>query len=541
MIDPALKVANKLSHSWTVTASSSVFLEVETIEYLASPDTWAILGDPEIKARLLLAPLFLRPSDLHPLKQSLMKLKRLAEDDEDEWVRLTAASTGDYDGHLYFGPVIDSNRLVQSTLDGLVEISAPADTQIFRPLEERYLSPCVMREKEDRIKLSWRWGSGEEVDQGLNGIVGVGEEGEGSLRTTSDRISGNAHESKHFVPRDPRTAPKPQGETVRNTLDSSLGAAGIAARGPPVPSVTTASVVRAETAFGSARDVKTLNQSYGDSFPRKSGLMSRLGGSLLKNTDRKGLAERAGFGGLGSKRPSTALGGAIGQQPTKKKAAVIDVDTVAALNRKAALEREKQRQEDETRRLEATKRKLEEKAAEKAAKEEDRARKEAERRAAQAARETERDKKKKQKEEQAHKKIEGSFVRRKEQTNEETRGQRETGNDADDNPVAEKKSTKESAKSKLLASMYASKWKPGHSQRTAKSNGEGTDAYIQSVATAPVGELSPHIASAALHHASMIKSVEAAGLEIDPALLQYMEYGAPDLSNQANQKRDQGH
>lgn len=148
--DFALQISNKLAGEWSA-SSATPLLSSTAIDNIASEQKWNAL-DPLLRVRLLLAPLFLRPSDVREMLSSLSMLIETASHDKDEWVRIIAAAVNPYDGTLHIEAVKKLSKLIETTLTEVrvaYQKSCPQDvpSSKFRPLEEKYLSDNIMRER----------------------------------------------------------------------------------------------------------------------------------------------------------------------------------------------------------------------------------------------------------------------------------------------------------------------------------------------------------------------------------------------------------
>ena len=505
-MEVALQIANKLADGWSASAVANSLSEPGVIEFLSSPDQWAILGDPEIKCRLLLAPLFLRPSELKTLRPALQSLLQVAQHDKDEWVKLTAASIGNYDGYLNFEPVVRNSQLVQSTLNDIRQQSSGIRTNIFRPLEEEYLSSSAVKEgfychHNTKTQDAGNTKFGSDVKNSLE----VGD-------NTIQRSIG-VRCTAHFLPRDPRKAP--QSEVVSSKQAVVLDRRNLSQLHP-----TTKHSTFSKESVGNLPSAMPVGQGREPQPRRKSGLMARLEGSMFKSSSHKSkLAnKRAVDKTLTNDRTKVP----DDTRPCKKRATVIDVETVAQLNRKAAIEKEKQRQQQQMIRAEASRKKMDGKTAEKMTKIEYRAQREAEKMVAKAACVLEKEEEKKRKEElppgKADEKLEGG----KGECNNLLGSVPQLHDSQASKNMSPASPKKGKLKSKLLASMQMSKSK---TKISGKNDNYTGNKHIQSISSTTAGMLESQAASAALHQAAMISNAEAAGLELDPALLQYMDYG----------------
>ena len=510
-MEVALQIANKLADGWSASAVANSFAEPGVIEFLSSPDQWAILGDPEIKCRLLLAPLFLRPSELKTLRPALQSLLQVAQHDKDAWVKLTAASIGNYDGYLNFEPVMRNSQLVQTTLNDIRQQSSGIRTDFFHPLEEEYLSPSAV---EEGFYCHHNTKSQDAQNKKLESNVHDDLEGDANTIQRSIGVRRNTH----FLPRDPEKAPQ---HRVSSKQAIAPGRRNLSELTP----TTKQASVRKEIE-NTLLSAVPVGQGREPQPRRKSGLMARLEGSMFKSSsDKSRLANKRAVD------TTTTNGGAKdsgGTRPIKKRAAIIDVETVAELNRKAAMEKEKQRQQLDMFRAEASKKKLDEKTAEKMAKIDYRAQREAQKMAVKTARTLEKDKEKKRKEELARAQADEKLESRKGEECNMLKSDPRLHDSQDSKNIFSSSPKKGKLKSKLLASMQMSKSKSKISERN--------DAYagikhIQSISSSQADRLEPQAASAALHQAAMISNAEAAGLEMDPSLLQYMDYDLDSGSN----------
>jgi hypothetical protein len=352
--DLALYFSNKLASEWSASSVAGL-LSPAVVEDISTTQKWEAL-DPLVRVRLLLAPMFLRRQELAGLRPALTTLaKSVVTQDSDEWVRVIAAAVGSYDGVLHLDNVLEHSKLVKATLEELKRHGTGADPKIFRPLEEKYLSPAVL---EKRVP-------GSTVER--NYIP----EHSHFIRRDAAKAPGN-NESVSFAAGPVATTIPSATATETSTRPSSSGifkpsGASIVARRPPMgPSRLAA------PGGGNPARIGTTGQNSGlfmaSKKPLGGGLAARASGS-------------SALGGGGSK---------FSAFKQKKKAAIIDINAVAELNQAAAIEREKKLKQEEEEREAAAFARSEAKRLEKEAKEEKKKREIAQ---AAAAKEAEKSKK----------------------------------------------------------------------------------------------------------------------------------------------------
>jgi len=131
----SLQFSNKLTGEWSASGVTGLLTQ-QSLEAIIGQQKWDAL-EPIMRARLLLSPLFLRLSELHELREPLLKLKEVGTADKDEWVRVIAAAVGPYDGRLHIEEVMNESKLVKSTLEDVRRRGACANPALFRPREVR--------------------------------------------------------------------------------------------------------------------------------------------------------------------------------------------------------------------------------------------------------------------------------------------------------------------------------------------------------------------------------------------------------------------
>lgn len=299
--DLALHFSNKLAGEWSASTVTPQ-LSPAVIEDLASASKWDAL-DPLVRVRLLLAPMFLRGAELHDLRGSLRALTSAAVTDNDEWVRVIAAAVGQYDGRLHMDAVKEHSRLVSATLDEVRRYGAAADARIYRPLEERYLSPKL-------------------TEQLLAG---------GDKRVFVACLEPAIPHNVHFIYRDPSSAPGATTATTGTPIQGSQAMQRLAQEA----AASTIAPVKASAVMGKPPLVPSRVDSGHGVLAERDIFLSKKpkgGGSLLGRT---ALGKTFGVTGV-SRFP-----------PKAKKAALLDVTAVTRLNQAAAEERERKRREEE--------------------------------------------------------------------------------------------------------------------------------------------------------------------------------------------------
>ncbi|KAL6768858.1 hypothetical protein ACKKBG_A16520 [Auxenochlorella protothecoides x Auxenochlorella symbiontica] len=142
--DLTLHISSKLAGEWSAPNVAGM-LTAPVLEYLVSK--WSDL-DTMVKTRLLLAPLAMKGASLEELRPQLQAMVEAGVADKDEWVRVMALAVGPYDGRVHLGAVAADFKLVGKTLDELVSGLREADPLLYRPQEELYLHPDLVRERQ---------------------------------------------------------------------------------------------------------------------------------------------------------------------------------------------------------------------------------------------------------------------------------------------------------------------------------------------------------------------------------------------------------
>ena len=177
--DLVLQFSNRLAGEWSANSVCGLLTE-ESIDYVASAKKWEAM-EPLIRARLVLSPLFLRKYDLDEMHGHVMKLRGMAVDDRNEWVKMLGAAVGEYDGRIHTDEVENVMPMVKSSIDEIAKLAEGVDPLMYRPLEEDYLIDEVLADT-------------------LRGV---------SLAKVRQRNEIVQHAgTKHFTLRDPKDAPK---------------------------------------------------------------------------------------------------------------------------------------------------------------------------------------------------------------------------------------------------------------------------------------------------------------------------------------------
>lgn len=141
--DVVSQIIRTLSGPWSASSVAGM-LTVESIGKLAvSGKQWDAM-DPLVKARLLVAPLFMRKSDLDAIRDELRKIQQMAKVDTNEWVSMLATAVDGYDGRIHTDKVLQSIPIVKETLDEVIGLAGSIDPMVYRPLEEEYLTDSIL-------------------------------------------------------------------------------------------------------------------------------------------------------------------------------------------------------------------------------------------------------------------------------------------------------------------------------------------------------------------------------------------------------------
>eukprot|EP00889_Picochlorum_renovo_P007297 jgi/Picre1/34327/NNA_001799.t2 len=141
--DVVSQITSTLSGPWSASSVAGM-LTVESIGKLVeSGKQWDAM-DPLVKARLLIAPLFMRKSDLDAIRDELRKIQEMAKLDTNEWVSMLAIAVDGYDGRIHTDKVLQSIPIVKDTLDEVIELAGSIDPMAYRPLEEEYLTDSIL-------------------------------------------------------------------------------------------------------------------------------------------------------------------------------------------------------------------------------------------------------------------------------------------------------------------------------------------------------------------------------------------------------------
>lgn len=141
--DVVSHILNTLTGPWSASSVAGM-LTVESIGKLVeSRKRWDAM-DPLVKARLVIAPLFMRKTDLDVIREELGKIQEMAKVDTNEWVSMLGTAVDGYDGRIHTDKVLESISIVNDTLDEVVALAGSIDPMVYRPLEEEYLTDSVL-------------------------------------------------------------------------------------------------------------------------------------------------------------------------------------------------------------------------------------------------------------------------------------------------------------------------------------------------------------------------------------------------------------
>lgn len=567
--DLALHFAHKLSSEWSASSVTGQLSET-VITYLSSSEKWKAL-DAQVRTRLVLSPLFLRLKELSDLQPSLSTLKTTASADKDDWVRCIAAAVGPYDGRLHINEVIHMNSMVKHTLEEVCRQGKDADPDVYRPLEEKFLSKRIVRTLN--------------VLQGINADArndGVGgpmlpsshshfvpreedslpsspsqqQQQQQQQRTTAinpdvSRHGGSQDDSAFFLRKKPSQRPTAISTANRQGITSMTHAECLptSLSRPPLPPHRLAPSAHGTTASakavatGKAQNAGAAMQQHvvapTTAAPTIAAPTTAAAASKSNDNESSKISAAAGFGIKKLGTTSASKFGASKFLGTKKKAAILDLKDVTLLNQQAAAAKEKRMKEEvvekERAKAEAKATKLAEKEAAKTAR-----RSEAEARKAEMKQAKELAKKaglslnsggrKKIKKESKNGDEDDAkeIGRREAENDEEEKGEdgmpmpltKKTGKRATDFDATVDKSNAQNAVDATATEAESNQLfdRPFKIQKTKKVSDEHQPALLD-----------PAIAARALEQASMLAGAHALDGESDnPVYLQYMQFAKED-------------
>lgn len=150
--DLVLQFSNRLAGEWSANSVCGLLTE-GAIDYIASAKKWEAM-EPLIRARLVLSPLFLRKYDLDDMHDHVRRLRCMAVEDRNEWVKMLGAAVGEYDGRIHTDEVEEAMPMVESSIDEIAKLAEGVDPLMYRPLEEEYLIDEVLAETLKGVSLS---------------------------------------------------------------------------------------------------------------------------------------------------------------------------------------------------------------------------------------------------------------------------------------------------------------------------------------------------------------------------------------------------